>query len=80
MKGSSAPDAAPRLLRSGDRCQCPTCEEFFNSSKAFDQHRTGWFAGFMRAPSMRRCLSSTEMAARGMKRGAYGWLTRRGKR
>ena len=43
-----------RKLR-GDRNQCPTCLEHFNSSKAFDQHRTGLFN------DARNCLTVVEM-------------------
>jgi hypothetical protein len=43
-----------RSLR-GDRNQCPTCQEYFNSSTAFDQHRTGPF------DDTRRCLTVAEM-------------------
>ncbi len=59
----------PRRLR-GDHCRCPTCGEYFNSTRAFDKHRTGdWTA--------RRCLSAQEMWAKGMVLSASGWwLTR----
>jgi hypothetical protein len=46
-----------RRLR-GDRNQCPTCQEFFKSSKAFDQHRVGVIG------ISRRCLATAEMEAR----------------
>lgn len=46
-----------RRLR-GDRNQCPTCREFFKSSKAFDQHRVGVIG------ISRRCLTTAEMEAR----------------
>jgi hypothetical protein len=76
---SDAQPQGPELLR-GDRCRCPSCGERFNSTKAFDQHRVGWFAGLSDMPTRRWCLIPTEMSARGMKRGRYGWLTRRGRR
>jgi len=41
----------PELLR-GDHCRCPSCGERFNSAKAFDQHRVGWFSGLRRMPSL----------------------------
>lgn len=47
-----------KVLR-GDRNQCPTCEKYFNSSGAFDKHRTGTFHD-------RRCLTTDEMIAKGM--------------
>lgn len=70
-----------RPALSGDRNQCPTCLELFNSVTAFDAHRTGAYgrtdpSGTYVAPT-RRCLSSDEMRARGMSRNARGfWITR----
>ena len=54
----------------GDRNQCQGCKEFFNSIKGFDKHRRG-------TPSIdRRCLTSTEMLAKGMSMNAHGfWIT-----
>ena len=46
----------PRRSLRGDRNQCPTCQEYFNSSTAFDQHRVGSFE-----PDTRRCLTVAEM-------------------
>jgi len=48
----------PRRKLRGDRNQCAACLEYFNSSKAFDQHRTGLFNG------TRRCLTVVEMQAK----------------
>lgn len=45
---------------SGDRNQCPSCHLYFNSTSAFDKHRTGDFSG------QRTCLTEQEMAQRGM--------------
>jgi hypothetical protein len=45
----------------GDRNQCPGCGQLFNSTIAFDKHRTGLHAG-----NARRCLSVDEMLAKGM--------------
>jgi hypothetical protein len=60
----------------GDHCQCSGppykgCGEYFNSTAAFDKHRTGeWTA--------RRCLSPDEMRAIGMAQTASGfWITRK---
>jgi hypothetical protein len=50
---------SPRLA--GDRNQCPTCSEFFNSVSAFDKHRVG-----EHSPNTRRCLAPAEMIDRGM--------------
>jgi hypothetical protein len=55
----------PKLT--GDRNQCPTCGACFNSTYAFDAHRTGSFE-----PDNRRCLSVAEMQQRGFaQRGAF---------
>jgi hypothetical protein len=48
----------PRRKIRGDRNQCCACDEYFNSSNAFDQHRTGSFNG------NRRCLTVVEMQAK----------------
>jgi hypothetical protein len=57
-----------RRLR-GDHCRCSTCGGHFNSTYAFDKHRTGdW--------SARRCLSAVEMVGKGMVRNARGfWVS-----
>jgi hypothetical protein len=66
---------AGNLRVSGDRCRCnPTtggCGEYFNSTYAFDQHRTGEHG------VTRRCLTVPEMEARGFVRNATGyWITK----
>ena len=50
-----AGNGIPRRKLRGDRNQCCACDEYFNSSSAFDQHRTGSFNG------TRRCLTVVEM-------------------
>ena len=45
---------------SGDRNQCSGCGLYFNSTSAFDKHRTG------RHGIDRRCMSVEEMKAAGM--------------
>lgn len=63
--------AGTAVLR-GDRCCCTACGEFFNSARAFDEHRTGAFE-----PITRRCFLPAEMLERGMRRNDTGfWLTR----
>lgn len=52
----------------GDRNQCPGCSEYFNSSHAFDKHRTG-----EHQDNGRRCLTATEMTAKGMFVGSDGF-------
>ncbi len=55
---------------SGDRCKCVSCNRYFNSTAAFDKHRSGAYG------KDRRCLSSDEMAERGRAINASGyWVT-----
>ena len=57
----------------GDRNQCCGCGEYFNSTAAFDKHRTGDFSS---VTNPRRCLSQPEMYAKGMARNRDGfWVT-----
>lgn len=51
----------------GDRNQCPGCGVFFNSTHAFDKHRTGAHG------ADRRCRTSEEMTDAGMVLGADGF-------
>lgn len=44
----------------GQRNECPTCGERFNSNAAFDKHRTGHYG------VDRRCMTAEEMQAHGM--------------
>jgi hypothetical protein len=61
----------PTKILRGDHNQCPTCEEYFNSSHAFEKHRTGDFT-----KGLRRCLTTDEMLARGMSVSSSGyWIT-----
>ena len=62
--------AQRRLNLFGDRNQCPTCGELFNSGYAFDRHRTGPFTA-------RQCLTVDEMTAKGMVKNTAGfWASR----
>ena len=55
----------------GDHCSCSACGEYFNSTRAFDKHRTGPY-GF----GTRRCRSIAEMLGLGMAKNARGlWVT-----
>lgn len=55
---------------SGDRNQCASCDQYFNSTAAFDKHRIGVF-GYDR-----RCADLSEMRAKGMVKNAAGyWIT-----
>lgn len=59
-----------RMKLTGDRNQCPTCRLYFNSTSAFDKHRTGAFG------IDRRCLTAPEMEARGMTANEAGFWVR----
>lgn len=64
----------------GDRNQCAECGEVFNSSSAFDKHRTGTFGRPMGDGTYmmhtRRCLNVGEMYFAGMARNNRGfWVT-----
>jgi hypothetical protein len=48
-----------KLLR-GDRNQCQICKQYFNSTGAFDKHRTGSHG------VNRRCKTPEEMVEAGM--------------
>lgn len=55
---------------SGDRNQCPGCDEYFNSSFAFNKHRHGEHG------VDRRCMTVAEMTAKGMSKNAAGfWIS-----
>lgn len=65
---------APKLT--GNRCQCPTCGEYFNGVQPFDKHRIGSYAS-PGQPNTRRCLDVAEMEAAGFIRNAAGfWCDR----
>jgi hypothetical protein len=51
----------------GDRNQCQGCKEFFNSTAAFDKHRTGQHG------VDRRCLTAGEMTDKGMAKSSTGF-------
>jgi hypothetical protein len=60
----------PVILR-GDHNVCPSCGECFNSSAAFDKHRTGAFG------IDRRCSTADEMLSIKMAKNADGfWVTK----
>jgi hypothetical protein len=48
------------MSQTGGRSQCPACQLLFTSTHSFDKHRVGTFK-----PLMRRCLSASELTARG---------------
>lgn len=51
----------------GDRNQCGSCNEYFNSTHAFEKHRHGDFG------IDRRCMTPFEMTERGMFVGGDGF-------
>ena len=54
----------------GNRNQCQSCKEYFNSNTAFDKHRTGDHG------RNRRCRTPQEMTALGMLVNSAGfWIT-----
>lgn len=57
----------PVLRLSGDRNQCPSCNEYFNRTSVFEKHRTGRFG------IDRRCLTTVEMERAGMFKAADGF-------
>lgn len=58
-----------KILR-GDRNQCQGCKEYFNSSGAFEKHRTGMYG------VDRRCRTPEEMIEKGFSLNAAGyWIT-----
>lgn len=64
----------------GQRNQCPTCGELFNSNAAFDKHRTGDYGkalpGGVYSQNSRRCMSVEGMIAIGMAKASSGfWVT-----
>lgn len=59
----------PKKL-TGQRNQCPSCLEYFNTNRGFDAHRTGSHTN-----RQRLCLTEAEIEAKGMKRNEKGfWI------
>lgn len=60
-----------KILR-GDKNQCQGCNQYFNSIKAFDKHRTG------KHGVDRRCMTPLEMTEAGMSVNSSGfWITQK---
>ena len=58
------------IVLMGDRNQCQGCKEYFNSTYAFDGHRTGQHG------VDRRCRTPEEMIGRGYSKNRFGlWIT-----
>lgn len=65
-------------ILSGDRNQCGECGQLFNSTFAFEYHRTGKHGTAENPESTRRCLSIEEMKGVGMARNEAGfWVSAR---
>ncbi len=58
----------------GCRCQCPSCDEYFGSERAFDRHRIGRFAEPGQWQGTRGCLTLSDMLADGWTRSVRGFL------
>ena len=69
-----AQNPAATLRLTGNRCQCPTCGEYFNGVQPFDRHRVGHYANSGQR-NTRRCLAVAEMEARGWTRNGAGFWT-----
>jgi len=64
-----------RLPLYTDICKCSKCGEYFNSTAAFDKHRTGDY-GTVRKPGDRRCMSILGMQEIGMAKNSKDyWVT-----
>lgn len=57
---------------SGSRCKCTACGLYFSSDYAFQKHRVGRYM-----PMERRCLTKTEMLAKGMCLVGNFWVSKR---
>ena len=70
----SSPNARDPMLANGsDRCRCPSCGLYFNSTFAFDRHRKGRIG-----TSERRCMAADELTASGWCRTETGhWISAR---
>jgi hypothetical protein len=59
----------------GDRNMCPSCGLYFNSTRAFEKHRTG---EYMDKLFPRRCRTVEEMTDAGMSLNSAGyWVTKK---
>jgi hypothetical protein len=68
------PRIYPEIKLTGERNECPSCGELFNSNKAFDAHRRGKFG--VPSPEGRHCLTPEQMTGKGMAKNAKGfWVT-----
>lgn len=57
-----------KLTIGTDKCKCSVCGKYFNSTYAFDKHRTGPYGW-----NTRRCYSTIEMEEIGMVDKGY-WV------
>jgi hypothetical protein len=66
---TSSNEQEPKKVLRGERCKCPACGEYLNSTGMFDRHRVGKYPD-------RRCLTSAEMLDRGFSKNAAGFWIR----
>ena len=66
---------AQRIVLRGDHNECPTCGKLFNSTFAFDAHRTGAWPSLKNGITKheRRCMTTNEMEGKGMGVSRRGW-------
>ena len=58
------------------RCLCTACGEYFGSVVVFDRHRVGSYAKPGEWKGNRRCITPSEMTARGWIRNGRGFWIR----
>lgn len=62
--------ANPATVLRGDHNECPTCGQLFNSTHAFERHRTGDFG------KNRQCRTVDDMSKIGMSKNSGGfWIS-----
>ena len=66
---------SPKLT--GCRCQCDGCGDYFGSVVVFDRHRVGSYGNPGEPKYNRRCLTPSEMEARGWVRNGRGFWIRK---
>lgn len=66
--------SGPKLT--GCRCQCDGCGDYFGSVVVFDRHRVGSYGKPGGLKYNRRCLTPSEMEARGWVRNGRGFWIR----
>jgi hypothetical protein len=57
----------------GQKNQCPSCKEYFNSNVAFEKHRVGTYNPVKPPYAPRHCRTPDEMLFQGMSQNQGGW-------